>query len=117
MKTVLAILALLFAAPSWAASCYISEYAYVGKDKGGVGVQVALEPAVTTQILTFTVSAPSAAFNNLTQFVRIVCNAKTFFSFGAAPVATTSSSYIPADSAEYFSINTSGIKVAFYDGN
>jgi hypothetical protein len=76
MKHLLIALALLcVAAPSWAATCKISEYSNLVVDEGGRTVPVALEPAVAVQEVTYTTSAQSSAFNAATRFVRIVCDA------------------------------------------
>ncbi len=119
MRHILAALALLaFAAPSFAATCKISEYRKMPEDDGGEITPVALEPAITTQTVTYTTSTQSTAFNNSTHFVRIVCDAKAHFSFATSPTATANSPYLPADTPEYFGVTPGGaIEVAFYDGS
>lgn len=117
-KILVAIALLCFAAPSWAATCKISEYRRQPNDEGGQVTPVATEPGVTDQTVTYTASAASAAFNNSTHFVRIVCDAKAHFQFGTAPTATANDPYLPADSPEYFGVLPGGaMKVAFYDGS
>lgn len=117
MKHLLIALALLVATPSWAATCKISEYERLVVDEAGRIVPVALEPAVTTQNVSYTSSTASAALNAETRFVRIVCDAKAHFVFGAAPTATATAPFLAADSPEYFGVaRGSSLKVAFYDG-
>jgi hypothetical protein len=119
MKHLLLALALfVFAAPSWAATCKISEYANQVEDDSGDVAPVAREPAVTDQTVTYTSSTQSTAFNNSTHFVRIVCDAKAHFQFGTDPTATANDPYIAADAPEYFGVTPGvSIEVAFYDGS
>lgn len=118
MKKLLLTVALLcVAAPSWAATCKISEYANLVMDEAGRIVPVAIEPAITTQEVTYTSSTQSAAFNASTRFVRIVCDAKAHYVFGGNPTATATAPYLATDSAEYFGVaRGSALEVAFYDG-
>ena len=120
MKKILAwpilLIALLFAMPSFAATCKISEYTDLVVDKAGRTVPVASEPAKTTQSVTYTTSTASAAFNASTKFIRVICDAKAHFSISGSPTATASSPYLAADSAEYFGVRR-GLKISFYDGS
>lgn len=119
MKHLLTALALLcVAAPSWAATCKISEYANLVMDEAGRIVPVAVEPSITTQNVTYTSSAQSAAFNANTRFIRIVCDAKAHYVFSANPTATAAAPYLAADAPEYFGVaRGSSLEVAFYDGS
>lgn len=67
----------------------------------------------TTQKVTF--SGTSAATTNAIgahiTVVRLVATEPCYVAFGGAPVATSSSIYLPADRPEYFTVN-SGDKVA-----
>ena len=118
MRKLLLSIALLWAAPSWAATCKISEYANLVMDEAQRIVPVAVEPAVTTQNITYTSSTQSAAFNASTRFIRIVCDAKAHYVFGANPTATAAAPYLATDTAEYFGVaRGASLEVAFYDGS
>ncbi len=120
MKRILfAILLGLFAAPSFAATCFISEYTNIIRDGRNYIVPVAQEPAVTIQTVTYTTTTQSAAFDSTTKLIRIVCDAKAHFEFGTNPTATASDPYLAADTPEYFGVdsdNPEDYEVAFYDG-
>ena len=117
MKFLLALGLLVFCAPAFGATCKISEYRRMPQDDDGRVLPVAQEPAVTDQTVTYTSSTQSAAFNNSTHFVRIVCDAKAHFQFGTDPTATANDPYLPADAPEYFGVTPGeAIEVAFYDG-
>ncbi len=117
-RPLLALVALLFTLPAFGATCKISEYTLLVEDDAGRIVSAAREPAIATQSVTYTTSAQSVAFNSRTDFIRIVCDAKAHFKFGANPTATATDPYVPADIAEYFGIPDSGTwEVAFYDGS
>lgn len=118
MRHLIALTVLLFAMPSWAATCKISEYREMPDDDNGEVTPVAQEPAVTVQTVTYTTTTQSTAFNNSTHFVRIVCDAKAHFEFGTNPTATANDPYVPADAPEYFGVTPGqSIEVAFYDGS
>lgn len=117
----IALLLLCAAAPSYAASCRVTEYRALALDSQGRELQIPLEPAVTSQIVTYTTATASAAFNSATRFVRIVCTAKAHYKFSTAGTAATANDpYVPADSPEYYGIQnstTSPLKINFYDGS
>lgn len=119
MKKLLLLVTLFaIASPAWAGSCKISEYRLVGVDSTGRSVPVAVEPAVTTQTVTYTTSSESAALNESTRFIRIVCDAKAHFTISAAGTnATANSPYLSADTPEYFGVQAGkDMIVDFYDG-
>jgi hypothetical protein len=118
MKQLLIALALLcVSAPSWAATCKISEYSSISVDASGREVPVALEPANAVQQVTYTTTTQSTACNSATRFVRIVCDAKAHFEFGSNPTATATDPFVAADSPEYFAVRPGATnEVAFYDG-
>jgi hypothetical protein len=117
IRVLAALVAGFLCLPAFGATCKIREYTAI-QNVGGQSVQVALEPAVAQQEVTFTTSVQSAAFNNLTAFVFIVCDALAHFEFGADPEATASDAYIPANTIYFPGITTGvGLKVAFYDGS
>lgn len=124
MKRLLPLLALVVAQAASAATCKISEYSNLVLDANNRQVPVALEPAITTQSVTYTTSTSSVAFNDDTRFVRIICDAKAHFVFTTAtPTLTNSYPYLPADTAEYFGIEraprgtSQTLTVRFYDGS
>ncbi len=97
------------------ATCKISEYANLAKDAAGKTVMAAREPAIATQTVTYTSSTASAAFNAETEIIRVIADAKAHFVVGAAPSADADDPYVPADTVEYFGVQ-SGDKIALYDG-
>jgi hypothetical protein len=116
-KHVILVAALLIVAlPAFGASCRINEYAYAGADANSVPMQIAREPAVAKQIVSFTTATSSAAFNAQTRLIRVVCDAQAYFvvsNDGSA--ATANSSWLESHSPEYFGV-TPGFKISFYDG-
>jgi hypothetical protein len=93
------------------AKLWITEYTELPRDAGLATPQIASTPSITTQVVTFTTSTQSAAFNASTKFVRIISDANCHLLFGANPTATTSSMRMVADAAEYFGV-VAGQKVA-----
>ena len=90
---------------------YITEYEDVALDGRGNVVPVGQEPAVATQVVTFSTSTASTAFNNRTRFVRITSDTECHIIFAVAPTATTSHPQMLADTPEYFGVSP-GLKVA-----
>lgn len=86
------------------AIAYISEYKNLVTDESGRVIMVPAEPAVTTQVVTFTTTVASAAFAASTRFVRIVSDTKGHFLFGLAPTALATSPYMAADMPEFFGV-------------
>lgn len=114
----LLLITLLFAGPSFGATCKISEYSDIISDAQGNTVSVANEPAITTQSVTYTTSSQSAALNSNTRFIRIVCDAKAHFVVGTDPSADGDDPYLTADVPEYFGVFPHEVyKIAFYDGS
>ena len=117
MKRLLPILLFLLAAPTFGATCKISEYTDLVVDRAGRIVPVAQEPARAEQSVTYTTSTASSAFNAATKFIRVICDAKAHFKVSASgTAATASSSYLAADSKEYFGLRSRNLKISFYDG-
>ena len=119
MRKLTVLLALFLSVPAFGATCKISEYRTLTQDASGAMIPVALEPALTTQTVTYTTSAQSAAFNANTRFIRVVCDAKAHFRISTAGTnATANSPYLPADTPEYFGVGgTAGLVIDFYDGS
>lgn len=118
-RTILALLLLLGLSEAFGATCKISEYRALAQDATGREIQVALEPPITTQTVTYTTSAQSSAFNAATRFIRVVCDAKAHFVISTAGTnATSSSPYVAADSPEYFGVQAgAALIIDFYDGS
>jgi len=82
----------------------------LAQDGRGLAVQVT-SPGVTQ---TVSVTGVSAAVANavVTKIIRVVCTSDCHYRIGAAPTATTSDPFLPANVVEYVGIN-SGQKIAF----
>lgn len=119
MKHLFALVALLAVAPAFGATCKISEYRALAADSAGTEIQVALEPRVTSQNVTYTSAVDSSPLNNATRFVRIVCDAKAHYRFSTAGTdATAADPYLAVDAAEYFGVQPgAAIIISFYDGS
>ena len=97
------------------AKLHIVEFTRLSNDGLGNDVQTAEMPGIVDQVVTFTSSAQSVAFNKDTRFVRLIADAKAHILFGSSPTATADNSYIAAGVGEYFGVKR-GDKVAAYDG-
>lgn len=116
-RSIGAVAALLLCLPALGAECKIREFTAV-QNVGGQTVQVALEPAIADQEVTYTSSTQSAAFNDLTTFILIVCDATAHFNFGSNPTADAADVYLPADTLYATGVTVgTDLKVAFYDGS
>ena len=73
---------------------------------------------MTTQKVTYTTSAASAALNDLTSIVRVKADADFHMKVGTAPTATANHPHYEANVEYYFSVRP-GLdwKVAAYDGS
>ena len=85
---------------------YITEFADLGVDGNGNIMPVGSAPPITVQKVAFTSTAGvSAAFNNLTKFVRIYLDGAGYIAFGAAPTAVTATDTpMAATTPEYFGV-------------
>lgn len=92
------------------ASLYIAEYAGMPQIPGG-DPQIAPEPSVATQVVTYSTSVASAAFNAQTRFIAITSPGIFSYTVGDAPTATTSHFRVPADQIIYLAV-TPGHKIA-----
>lgn len=113
-----ALILLLFTSTAFGFTCKISEYRTLARDANQQVTTFGQEPAITTQEVTFTTSAQSAAFNEQTSIIRVVCDNKAHFVIsidGTNAVAT--SPYLSADSPEYFGVQIGRDNIIdFYDG-
>ena len=72
---------------------------------------IAPEPGVDQTPVTFTTSTASAAFGSQTKYIAMIGSAAFHYVIGDAPVATTGSLKVPADTLLYVSVEA-GDKVA-----
>ena len=94
----------------------ITEYAEVSTDLSGIRAPIAQEPAIAYQQITISgTSAPSAAFNPSTRFIRISGDAAFRFRVSADPTALATDTRMIADSVEYFGVRP-GLKIAAITG-
>lgn len=96
------------------ATAWVTEYTKSYREPG-MDVDVPLEPAIRTQVVSFTTTAATAAaFTTGTTLVRIITDADAHYIVAVAPVATTSHAKIPAGLPEFFGVSATGqLKVAF----
>ncbi len=73
-------------------------------DSNGMAIQAIRQGTIHTPLTTSGSSNTSLAFGSKTNIIRIVCSAACHYLVGAVgttPVATTNSTYLPADAVEY----------------
>lgn len=101
-----------------AETIHVTEYeTVIGLNVGGQVILVPQEPALTTQVISFTTSTEcDDAFNVKTRFVRLWSTAKTHIKFGASPTATANDTPLTGTQGEFFGVQP-GHKVAAYDGS
>ena len=87
------------------ATCYITEFGYMAKDRMGSAVLAGMLPAVAEQTVAVGAEAESSAFNLGTRFIRVHTDAICSIKAGAAGVsATTASMRLAAGQTEYFAV-------------
>lgn len=97
------------------ANAYIREYARLSGAENGTP-QAPMEPAVTSQTVSFNTSAQSAALNDRTNLVWVRVDAAANMAVGANPTAAaTDYPQLQADTDYFFGVKP-GDKIAFYDG-
>ena len=90
----------------------IAEFDVIHQSARGQAMQIPSVPPLAGQVVTFTTSTQSAAFNASTTFIRIKAVDACHLEFGVNPTATTSSVIkMDAGETEYFGV-TPGQKVA-----
>ena len=92
------------------ATLFINEYSQLPA-VSGASIQIAPEPAVATQAVTYSTTTASAAFNGATRYIAITSPGIFSYSVGPAPTATTSNFRIPADAILYLAVQP-GDKIA-----
>lgn len=112
-KAALAALLLLgLAAPSMAATLYISEFPNALSQVGSTSPQVYPQPALTDQTVAISGSSTqSNAFGASTRAVIVECDADCSVVFGSNPTATTTN-YLMGDGIPYQFAVTPGQKIA-----
>jgi len=95
------------------AKMYITEYSHAPTTQEGLPIQAGQEPAVTTQVITYTTTAvSSAAFSAGVNFVRITLDTTGHVLFGTSPTAVTlTHTPMQADTPEFFGV-AAGKKVS-----
>jgi len=95
---------------------YITEFNQLGDMKEGTAPIMQNPTGVTVQTpLTYSTTAPSAAFAATTRAIRIVSPTACVYVIGATPVATTSTgTYLPAGTVEFIGVSA-GHKIAAID--
>lgn len=82
----------------------VTEYERFGRDKYGKTRDTVVEPAVANNNVTFSTATASSVFNAKTRVVRLVSDVACYIIFGTSPTATTSHTYLPSHSVEYFNV-------------
>ena len=101
------------------ATMLITEFSEVVRDGAGNILPLAKNPPVAEQspVTVNATSAQSAAFNQNTHLVSIVCDGIAHLAFGVDPTASTSSTQkIEARTPQFFGV-TPGHKVAAVSGS
>ena len=83
---------------------YITEYSDVFSDKNARAINIAAQPPVAEQAVTYTTTTQSNAFNARTTYVRLHTDGICSVSFGTNPTATTTNARLAASQTEYFSV-------------
>ncbi len=91
------------------ATAWISEYDSMPHSLNG---QIAPEPPIAAQTVSFTTTTQSNAFNAKTRYIGITADAAFHFLVGANPTATTSKMRRPADDLYFCAVQASD-KIAF----
>lgn len=92
---------------------YVTEFAEP-TIRSGRAFPVAHMPALAEQVVTYTTSTASDAFNAKTTLIRVHTDSICSIAIGASPTATTSTARMAAGTTEYFRV-TPGEKIAAVD--
>ena len=98
------------------ATCIITEFNTIASGAPGYMAQLAMEPAVTTQTVTYTTATQSSAFNALTRLVKLHPSANCRVVFGTNPTAVATSEFLIANTDHWRGVFP-GHKVSVYDGS
>ncbi len=84
----------------------VGEFAGAVKNEGGL-IQMVSYPGLAAQPVDFTAGVTaSSAFNASTRIIRVCLDTTAYYKIGTAPTATTSDEMIPANSPEYFAVQS-----------
>lgn len=110
MRALFVVLALALCGLAQASTCSVSEFA----NASPILYQAATAPPLAAAVVTYTTSSvQSSVFQDLTQLVRVQCDAVGYITFGTNPTATLTSVRLSANVAEYFAVpKYSGFKLA-----
>ena len=88
------------------ATISIEEFSEMARDVNGHVIPVGGQPSVTRQVLTFTTTTESSAFNAATKFIRVVPSADCYVRFGAATqtAITATDMLLKSGVIEYFGV-------------
>ena len=93
----------------------ITEYEDLARDSQGNVILAGKEPRITSQNVTYTTSAQSAAFSGKTKYIRVVADAVAYLDFGTNPTSTLTDTRLPSGVVEFYGVEP-GHKVSAYDG-
>ncbi len=95
---------------------YITEFELNSQDPTGEGLWIPnLSQAIAHQVVDFTNSTPSAAFDKRTSFIRLLSDSRAHVRVGEDPTATDQHTRLAPNSAEHFGVHGGDI-LAVYDG-
>ena len=98
------------------AELHITEFELNSADISGESLWIGnMSQVVAQQVVTFTTTTQSVAFNKRTSFIRAYADAKAHLKFSPDPFATDQNTPIAPNSPEYFGVSP-GDKIAAYDG-
>ena len=98
------------------AKLYITEFELNSQDPTGEGLWIPnLSQVIAHQVVTFTTSVQSSAFNKRTSFIRLLSDGRAHVKVDANPSATAQHTRLAPNSAEHFGVS-GGDKIAAYDG-
>lgn len=86
------------------ADCYIEEFVRPVSGVGTTVGQVSPQPSIAVQKISIGASTQSSAFNALTNCIEIVADGTCHFKIAADPTASTSTSYLPANTVRRFAV-------------
>lgn len=96
------------------ATAWITEFDETG-NSAALSI-VSLDALVTSQTVTYTTAAQSAAFNSETVYIEIYLDAAAHIAYGANPTATATSPKYPGTTLIQRRV-TAGNKISVYDGS
>jgi hypothetical protein len=98
--------------------CQVTEFASLARDVNGNLVPVADYGGAIVPVIndvSFASSTAGNAFAGTTRFIHVICiGGPAYYEIGAAPTATTSSRYIPANTERYLGV-VGALKLAFVE--